>query len=139
MFGFAVLYRNKNNDSVLVQRCARHPIGAIAEIGDAVMISAPELSTRLVAELLTSVDAFDSRTFDESLVKCLNTTEQRAFVRSHCRVSVTRKEDGTLELLPSRQEQSGYLSKDEHKLCLSRETNETELYKAILHAFAVAE
>lgn len=139
MFGFVTIYQNNRDGTILVQPCARHPIGAIGEIGDPAVLHEPELASQLVDEVVKGLNAFASTRYDDTLVPAKSKSEQRKFVRSHKSVSVTRTEDGTMEVLPSRHERGGFVSIDNKKQSLGAGVGKAELYNAILQALETAE
>lgn len=138
MFGMVVLSQNIKNRNVLVQRVTRHPLGAHTEIGPPVVISETELPSRLVQEILNALDAY-GEPFDEPKVATLSDAEYKKFRKEHNRVSVTRSQDGGIEVLPERHVRGGFAGFSEDELRIMPNETTERFYATVLEALAKAQ
>ena len=138
----AMVYLHKPSGRVTVYTYTRGPVADTLAVP--LEISNCEIEERLGKEVLTALDNYHVPPFDNAASLELGKKMDRQFARTHEHVSVRRRENGTIEVVPMQKTRGGGgMSMDEHRVKwappshASRAEMSDELTKLILDAFAI--
>jgi hypothetical protein len=101
--------RNTQTGDYIIEPMARHPIGASAIFGAPVIIPAERFESEITQAILENLAKYHRQVFREELTpKRRSTQEEKAFLKVHLSVSITRYPTGDIWIYPMRRNRGGH-------------------------------
>jgi hypothetical protein len=126
---------NERARQYVVQPMTRHPIGASCDYGPASVIPDAEFEASITAAVLDNLSKYHKQAYDKDLVPKRSDNKQRAFLKAHLSVSVTRYPTGDIWIYPMRRNKGGYSGIGEKIIVPAAEVEE-RLVTAVREAFS---
>jgi hypothetical protein len=130
------IYRDKKKDGrLIVQPMARHPTGASAEFGEPTELLEEQVEARLLHVVLENLEKYHGQTYVPEHAPKYSGKGYADFTRRHDMVSVTRVENGVVEVNASERVRGGYRGLNSEMIVLQPHDVPTQLVSAIRRAF----
>jgi hypothetical protein len=128
--------RNTRTGNYIIEPMARHPIGASAIFGAPVIIPAEKFESEITQAILENLAKYHRQVFREELApKRRSTPEEKAFLKAHLSVSITRYPTGDIWIYPMRRNRGGYAGTGKKIVVLAAQVRDG-LVSALREAFS---